>query len=174
LSNKFNLVIFDADVIIYLARINKLKSLFKNCKVYLTEIVYSEIKFYNDIETGEKKYICLESYIESKSLIIIKSMKLTKFYKSDILKKLIEIEKNGVEVDNGELEAIVFIFNNRKYKLCTGDSGALKFLAYLYLQENAISLETIIGKVKGISKEYTNEFMKNNLNEGNKLMIQDF
>jgi hypothetical protein len=168
------LVIFDAGVIIYLARINKLKSLFKNCKVYLTEIVYSEIKFYTDTETGEKIYIYLESYIESKSLIIIRSIDLEEYNESEIENEIRHIINSGVEIHEGEKEAISFIFNNRKYKLCTGDSGALKFLAYLDLHENAISLETIIGKVKNIKKEYTNEFMKMSLNEGSKLRIQDF
>ena len=151
---------------------DKLKSLFKICIVYLTGQIFSEIKFYNDPETKERKVINLDKYVK-KGHLIIKEVSINDIIKSEYKNQIDKFNINYCEVHEGELEGIYFVLENPKYKFCTGDAGAYKLMGYLGIKENAISLEEILGKLKNMEKQYKSEFMKECLDQGSTLMIED-
>lgn len=165
------LVIFDANVIIYLAGLKKLKSLFSVCTIYMTETIYSECKFYIDNETGDKKLIDLQKYKESKKLIV-KGIDVEDMLNADI-HNTVELFKKRYDIHRGEEEAIYYIHDNPEYKFCAGDAAAYKLLGYLNMQENAISLEQVIGRLSNMEIQYTEEFMKNNIQLGLTMMIEN-
>lgn len=165
------LVIFDANVIIYLAGLKKLKSLFSVCTIYMTETIYSECKFYIDNKTGVKKQINLQKYKESKKLIV-KGIDIEDMLNADI-HNTVELFKKRYDIHRGEEEAIYYIHDNPEYKFCAGDAAAYKLLGYLNMQENAISLEQVIGRLSNMEKQYTEEFMQNNLESGLRMMIEN-
>lgn len=172
MSIKYNLVIFDADIIIYLVKIRKLDSLFKICKIYLTGQIYNEIKFYTDSETNQKKVINLDKYIDNKQLMI-KEVLVKDMLESENRSKIDYFNSNHYEVHNGELEGIYFVLKNTKYKFCTGDAGAYRLMGYLGIKKNAISLEEILGKLRNMEQQYKSKFMKECLKQGSTLMIED-
>ncbi len=172
MSTKYDLVIFDAVIIIYLIQIGKLDSLLKICTVYLTGAVYNEIIFYKDIETGDIINIDLNQYI-SDGQIKIRDLDMSIILQSDSGKRVDYFIRTHQEIQIGEKEAICFVLENPKYKFCTGDAGAYKLMGYLDIKENAISLEEILGKLKNMEKQYKSEFMKECLAQGSKLMIED-
>ena len=66
------LYILDADVIIHLAELNKLDSLFNQHEIYLSPVVFNEIKYIIvDQETGERQNINLKSKYGDKVNIIV-------------------------------------------------------------------------------------------------------
>ena len=161
------LYIVDANIIIYLARIGKLESIFNRYRIYLTSIIYGEIKFYRDLNTGEKKSINLNKFRRNKKLIIIEPLEFIR------VQKIREIvSPAGVLIDDGELESIAYIIENHGYLLCSGDEKAIIVLAFLGLSKNGISLEKLMGKFKNMEVQYTEEFFKKHIQFGKQQRIQ--
>lgn len=161
--------IVDADVIIWCARHKKLNKLFKDKKIIIPEIIYNQVKYRIDRETGEKKPINLERYIENGCLEIV----------DDPLIKDVEeiIEKVGncpelTEIHHGEAECILLLNKNKNYKFCTGEIGVLKVLGFLQLSDQAISLEDLIGSLRELRKDFTRECLDNNLKIGSELFVK--
>lgn len=172
MSGRYDLVIFDANVIIYLAQIGKLENLLNVCTIYMTSTVISESQYYYNSE-GKKIDIDINSFIE-KGMIIEEKYNMSQISNASAYEKVQQfIRLKRGKIDLGELEAIYFISDHNDYKFCCGDAAAIKLLAYIDLPDNAISLEQIIGTLSGMKIQYTEKFMKDCLAQGSKLMIED-
>ncbi len=161
--------LLDADVIIWCAKHKKLNNLFQKEKIKIPEIIYNQIKYRIDIETGEKEQIDLDKYIKNGSLEIITNPI------DENINKIMEEIKNCpelLEVHHGEIECIYLLRENKDHKFCTGDKVAIKVLGFLRLSEQAISLEEIIGNAKELRENFTKQCLKTNLNIGSQLFVQ--
>ncbi|MCD6579111.1 type II toxin-antitoxin system VapC family toxin [bacterium] len=161
------LYILDADVIIHLAELNKLDSLFKQFEIYFSPIVFKEIQYIVvDQKTGERERINLKNRYGNR-VKIIETQGISEFIK--MKKKALML---GKEFHEGEYEAIIFIQKHEDYRFCTGDAGAIQFLAFLGLSEQGISLEKLIGNIKGMQKNFTEKSFRGNIKHGKQLRIQ--
>ena len=160
------LYILDADVIIHLAELNKLDSLFNQHEIYLSPVVFDEIKYIVDQETGERQDINLKNKYEDKVHIIV-AQNISEF--QDMINKARML---GKELHNGELDSIIFVQKHKEYIFCSGDAGAIQFLAFLGLSEQGISLENLIGNIKGMQRNFTENSFKKNIKIGKQLRIQ--
>jgi hypothetical protein len=161
--------LLDADVIIWCAKHKKLDSLFRKETIKIPKIIYSQIKYRIDIETGKKEQIDLNGYIKNGKLKVINNPI------DENISKIIEEVKNCpelLEIHHGEIECIYLLRENKNHKFCTGDKVAIKVLGFLHLSEQAISLEEIIGTNKGLRENFTQQALKDNLNIGSQLYVQ--
>ncbi|MCK4667073.1 hypothetical protein KAU33_10000 [Candidatus Dependentiae bacterium] len=159
--------ILDANVMIYLAEIGKINALFKSHIIHLSPVVYEEIKFIEENESEFRISINLQEFIDSERLKILDSPNYDM-----VLNTKREILKSRRNLDDGELEAISFLLENRNFIFCTGDKAAIIILAFLGLAEQGISLERLMGKFKNMQNEYTEKYFRKYIIEGRTLKIQ--
>jgi len=161
--------LLDADVIIWCAENNKLDSLFKGKKIKIPEVIYGQIRYKIDKETGEKKGIPLQKYIEDGSLEIIDDPI------SNDIKEIMDIYKQCPElpqIDPGEIECMTLLKQTSNYKFCTGDRAPMKILGYLFLSDQAVSLEELVGRIRNLRDDFTKKYMKKYLEEGSTFGVQ--
>lgn len=161
--------LLDADVIIWCAENDKLDSLFKGKKIKIPKVIYEQIEHKIDKETGERKGVPLQKYIEDGSLEIIDNPIL-----NDI-KEIMDIYKRCPElpqIHTGEIECITLLKQHSNYRFCTGDRAAMKILGYLFLSEQAVSLEELVGRIRNLRGDFTKKYMKKYLREGSSLGVQ--
>jgi hypothetical protein len=149
-----------------MAEIGKLNSLFKQCVIYLNQVLLDQIKFYEDANS-RRIHIDLQKHLDSGRLVVIKSPAIDKI--QNIQVKLEPLEKI---IHEGELEAITHISENRNFIFCTGDLPAIQAMAFLGLSKNGISLERLMGKFKNMEVQYTEEFFKKYIKFGKQQRIQ--
>lgn len=162
------LYIIDACVIIYLTRINKLNSLLNSHQIHIPKTIINEIKFYLDPDTGVRIKTNLSPYIKSSRIKILPSLNY-----SDLItleSQLKNIIPGGI--DAGELEGLVYVNNNEDYILCSGDGPAIIAMGFLGLSEKGISLEKLIGNLRGMEHQYTEKYFKQKIKKGKTLRIQ--
>lgn len=161
--------LLDADVIIWCAENDKLDSLFKGKKIKIPEVIYEQIKHKKDRETGEKKGIPLQKYIKDGSLEIIDNPI------SNDIKEIMDIYKRCPElpqIHHGEIECITLLKQNSNYRFCTGDRAPMKILGYLFLSEQAVSLEELVGRIRNLRVDFTKKYMQKYLEEGSSFGVQ--
>lgn len=160
--------LLDADVIIWCAENNKLDSLFKGKKIKIPEVIYGQIRYKIDKETGEKKGIPLQKYIEDGSLEIIDDP-----ISNDTREIMDKISKLPLpQIHHGEMECITLLKQNPNYKFCTGDRAAIKILGFFSLSDQAVSLEELVGRIRNLRDDFTKKYMKKYLEEGSTFGVQ--
>ena len=163
------LVIVDANVLIYLAEIKKINSLFNSYTIYLPRAIFDEVKYFIDKDTGERISINLSLYQKNKRLRILESLDIEEAGK---LKE--RIGQYGIELHPGELEAIYYVLKD-EFTFCSADGAAIKSLAILGVESKGISLEKLMGgKFRKMRQEYTERFFKSMIKAGKLLKIQGF
>jgi len=162
-------LLLDADVIIWCAKKGKLNALFKRRKIQIPKVIFEQVIHYTIPETGQKKTILADKYIEDGSLRIIDN---------PVSKEIIDIKNTYkkcpelAKIHNGEAECISLLLEKKEFKFCTGDTDTMKVISFLDLAEQAISLEQLIGKVRDIRENFTEDCMKFHLGKGSALRVQ--
>lgn len=138
-------ILFDANAIIELHSLSLWKRVTHSCCAAVTPIIRREAKFYKD-EAGNRNVIDLIEDIKNKRLEEIE-VSLTTFHSlGDVLKK------SFLEgIDEGEREAISFLYQNRHknlFRFCSADMLAIKCLGVLGLSHLGISMEELFEKIK--------------------------
>ncbi|MDD3802799.1 MAG: hypothetical protein PHW02_00240 [bacterium] len=137
---------------------------FESNDVHVTEHLFYECSYFLDRRTGAKSEINLETF-SRKGMIKVEEMPI-----SDITQefgmKLIAYEINEVEMGDGEVEALSFIYGKRDFLLCTGDEKVFKFMAFMGLEENAVSLEELLGEIRGLPMRYSELIKTLGIKEG--------
>jgi hypothetical protein len=80
------------------------------------------------------------------------------------------------DLHDGEMECLALLLSdgNDSYSFCTADRAALLALALLGLSERSISLESLLASVglqKALEPQYTDEWLKRNLEKGRESRI---
>lgn len=138
-------IVFDANAIIELHSLSLWKHVIHSCSAAVTPIIRREAHFYKD-EMGSRRVIDLIEDIKNKRLEEIEVSLATFHSLTDVLKK------SFLEgIDEGEREAIAFLFQNRHknlFRFCSADMLAIKCLGVLGLSHLGISMEELLGEIK--------------------------
>lgn len=162
-----NLLLLDADVVIGLHKMGYWNAVVTKYVVYVWDTVASESKYYYD-KVGEKVPIDMQNYKECGKIKIV-SVSAEEI--SDVYNRLKDYRISGC--GPGETECISIIKTN-KYPtmfICLKDMVAIKALAYLGLNEKAISVEEVlihsgIRNVKQKGYQYSKKKFKSLIAEG--------
>lgn len=153
---KLNLLLFDANIVIYLFKLGIWDKVIALCDVHLSETVVDEARFYDDA-SGFEKTIDLGAEIESGGIKTfgLETSKLAAFrHQFDPL----YFER----LDPGELESLVFLSDaEEEYLLCSADSIVFKVLGNLRLSHQGISLEEVLQRIgigRNIEYQYSKKF----------------
>lgn len=139
---KFQLLLLDANIVIYLHELSLWDVFIEKCLVTLTQTIVDESKFWED-EQGQRHAIVLEPDIKSERIhcieVPIKAVeKFTRKYGPVYLEKL----------DYGEAESLAFLMDSQEEWLITSaDKIVFKTLGREGRSEQGISLEEILNKV---------------------------
>lgn len=161
-------VLLDSNVIIWLHETGKFKSLIKNHKILITDIIVEQANYYIS-SYGQKVYIDLNKFAIENELTIIEDAP------AEELSELVKRIKNSYlpEIHPGEISCIQLIIKNQKYKFCTGDTQAMVVMGGLSLRNQAVSLEELLGTVKGIPPKFTKKILNSKIREGEIKKIQN-
>jgi predicted nucleic acid-binding protein len=141
------LLLLDADVVIDLHSLGLFEKMSKSYNLFVTREVLEEAKFYR------KRNQKIPIKIREKVTLI-----------DDIkVECLAEVRKEAREarlaIDSGESTSIAYILQSeRDMNLCLCDKAAIKLMAYMNLEQNAISVEKILKNAGQHTKLYPRHF----------------
>lgn len=162
---KLKSILLDANVVIELHSFEIWYKFIAKYKIYLSSIVIrTEAQYYYD-KNGEKTYYDLEKDLTEKKIAEI-SYPVLEMEKI----KIFFISKLGIELHDGESEAIAFLLREDApdISFCTGDKDAIRAMVLLGKSEKLISLEEALmdcGLSHQVKKHYTQQFLKKLINE---------
>ncbi|MBS0615532.1 MAG: hypothetical protein JSR58_03150 [Verrucomicrobia bacterium] len=123
---------------------NLWKHVLHSCSAAVTPIIRSETRFYRD-EKGSRQIIDLTESIQSNLLEEIPVSLETFNSLSQVLKKTF---LEGI--DEGEREAIAFLYQNRQkniFRFCSADLLAIKCLGVLGLSHHCLCMEELFERL---------------------------
>lgn len=138
-------ILFDANAIIELHQFGLWNHVIHSCSAAITPIIRSETRFFRD-EKGDRTVIDLTENIASGNLQEIDVSAEVFHSLSKVLKKTF---LEGI--DEGEREAIAFIYHNRNkslFRFCSADLLAMKCLGVLGLSHQTMSMEELFEKLR--------------------------
>ena len=158
-------IILDANVVIDAHKRGVWKALISQYQISLTEVIYNEIKFYED-DDDVRHEIDLRADVESG---LIKVLSADAVAVATIHLKINSEYAKGVHA--GELEAIALLLSGEyeDHRFCTGDAAAIKLLAVLDMGSYAISVEKLldqIGCAKDMPWHYEEKYLKDKIAQG--------
>lgn len=160
MSGKFNLVILDADVVIYLHEINLWKAICSNYSIIISKTVADECQFYFDPNNnGIRVDIEINKYINDGLITVLdEELNIQKF--TEMHTKLQQM--NAPEIDPGETEMLYLKFASilGDAIICAADNGAIKCAVFLELGRDCISLEELLDNC-GTKRSLRKQFSKN-------------
>jgi len=137
-------ILFDANAIIELHSHSLWKHVIHSCNAAVTPIIRREARYYNN-ERGNRNVIDLIEDIKNKRLEEIEvSMEIFQSLSNVLKKTFLE------GIDEGEREAISFLYQNRKknlFRFCSADMLAIKCLGVLGMSHLGISMEELFEKI---------------------------
>jgi hypothetical protein len=162
---KFQLLLLDANVVIYLHELGLWKQFTEQCKVTLAETVRQEADYWVD-HLGQTHQINLEPDIQTKRIQCI-SLSLDKIEKFKQTLGLKYLDK----MDPGETESLAFLMESHEsWLLSSGDEIVYKTLGRFNRAEQGISLQEILEKIglsrPNLSVQYTKQFRLNVTQKG--------
>ncbi|HUT72495.1 MAG TPA: hypothetical protein VMW89_17635 [Desulfatiglandales bacterium] len=158
------LLLLDADVIIDLHALDLFEKVSKAYDICLTRNVFEEARYYK--KDGAK------IVIDIKDVTIIEDVTLESLRK---VKR--EAKEARLGIDSGESTSIAYLIQaEEEITFCTCDQAAIKLIAYMELEQKAISLEKALRNT-GYSKKklyprHLEKTFNKYLNEGKTLRIQ--
>jgi len=150
---KFNLLLFDTDVIIELFRQGIWDNIVGECDVHVAETVVEEACYYDD---NNRTYsIDLKKYGDEGKIVIFKVST------SDVKKFGIAFDPVYLEkLDPGETESLTYLMNlPSEARLCSADKIVYRVLGNLDRSSQGISLEEIL-KSLGLRRSLSHQFNK--------------
>ena len=150
-----NLLILDANVVIYLQDAGIWTKFIDICDVHLPETVVEEAAFYDD-KDGDRHYIDLSDDIESDRI------KTFEVPISELRKFQNQFDSLYVDqLDPGELEALAYLCKSEEqFFISSGDAIVYRVLGRLSKGDQGISLEEILMKVGLQQSELPRQFTK--------------
>ena len=152
---KFQLLLLDANIVIYLCELNLWDTFIQNCSVTLTQTVVDEVASY-DLQPyiRDGKIQCIEV-----PLAIVN--KFMKKYSPVYLDRL----------DPGEAESLAFLMDSQEeWLISSSDEIVFKTLGREGRSEQGISLEEVLSKIgltqSNLSTQYPKEFRVNVTKKG--------
>jgi hypothetical protein len=159
-----NLLLLDADVIIDLHSLGLFEKMSKSYSLYVTQEVLTEAKFYK--RRNQKIPIKM-----GKRATVIDDVKVE--HLGEVRK---EAREARLAIDLGESTSIAYLLQEDKnISLCLCDKAAIKLMAYINLESNAISLEKALKNAGHYFKLYprhAESSFKKCIKEGKVLRIQ--
>lgn len=152
-AGRSRLVLSDAEILIDLARAKLLDLLFESRTVRITERLFSECTGYRDLKSGKFVPLLLDRFIKSGNLMT-ESVPLDTINEKFAV-KMIEFNVEVSEMHEGEMETAVYVFNDEKSILCSGNDKMVMFMTHLGLAERTASLESILGGLFSLPMKYS-------------------
>lgn len=170
---RVKLVLLDANVIIESFRLGIWDKLIEKVEIIIANTIIDQPCYYEEPDTGAKKYIDLMPYIRKRKIKIV-----------DCDIQLIPvIEKRcyrWLALHSGELESIAVVLEQKEdYYLCTADNAAIQAMVLIDMKDRIISFERLLDKygvprpkkVK-LRQHFTEDHLKKWLKEGSKLRAE--
>jgi len=163
-----NIVLLDADVIIYLHRLNAWDHVLKINQIIISSIILREAYYYDD-NSGKRHFIDLESGVGSKFRELSQEAEAL----GDFLSQFDREIQDGLH--SGEAEALSLIQTDKNMLFCTSDKMAIKVLGLMGASAQGISFEKLLrtsGLTKKLEPKHTEKLFKQGLLEGSLLRLQ--
>ncbi len=150
---KFNLLLLDANIVIYLFELNLWDTLVNRCGIYLARTVMDESAFWES-DDGSRNDIDWSDYTGRVTVFDVPVSKLKAFHDQF---EQIYLEK----LDPGESEALAYFVeaDDEECLISSADKIVFRVLGNLGLGEQGISLEEIFDKL-GMKRRVEREFSK--------------
>ncbi len=165
--------LLDADVIIDLLSLGIFDSLVERHDIYVATIVIDEVKSYK--KDGVKQYIDFRAEYINTGRIKEQSAYAAEI-DEQVLSNLPPIWQGTL--NSGELESLAILKKNEDLIFCSCDAATIRALPFLDVSERGISVENLIKnsglKQMSLEVKHTEEYFKNNLEEGKVRWIQHF
>ncbi|MFZ5981146.1 MAG: hypothetical protein ACOYVF_10990 [Candidatus Zixiibacteriota bacterium] len=149
MAQKSNLIIPDADVIIYLHELNIWSDFIQKYDVYIAHQVYVEAHQYkiSDDTTHKLFSINLDESISNDRIISLDAKK--------IIDIKILLKSYNHAIDEGEEETLaIALYDIPELNVCLRDAAAIKAAVYVGLKSRCISIERAIAQI-GLNKQLT-------------------
>lgn len=168
---KLTLLLLDANVVIYLFKIDLWDKLIQCCDVLLSRIVAErEAQFY---ETGDGEKVCfdLKSDIDTRHITLIDvSASDMKAFRDRFDPVYLE------RLDDGETESLVYLAQAPdRCLICSADAIVFRVLALLGCDDQGLSLEEVLAKTgwgRGVPYQYSKQFREHWTKIGGQHKIQ--
>lgn len=138
MSPKLKSLIPDADAIIHLHELGLWSRLCNRTRVLVPSIVAREVKYYRDLQTGERVPIDLQQQRDQQAITEVTA---TAIEVAQFLAQFDAVLSD--ELHEGELEALtcLAIHAGQDCRFCTADKAAIRALVLAGMAEKGISLE---------------------------------
>jgi hypothetical protein len=151
---KFELLLLDANVVIYLFDLGIWEKLVEKCNVHLSRTVAEQEALFHETEEGRCP-IDLRAQIDSGRITIVDAAI------ADVAQFRDQFDPTYLDrLDPGETESLIYLVNaTEQYLICSADSIVFKVLAQLGRSEQGVSLEEILNAV-GLGRNLEGMFTK--------------
>jgi hypothetical protein len=168
---KFNLLLLDANVVIYLFKLGIWQQVIERCDVHLARtIVESEAQFY-ETDDGHREYFNFQKHISNREITVF-----------DVIPSDLNTLRNSFDpgyfekLDPGETESLAYLLNlDEKGWICSADKIVFRVLGNLYKEDYGISLEELlqaVGLGRPLPQQFTKMFREKWTREGSRERIQ--
>ncbi|MBI2908721.1 MAG: hypothetical protein HYX92_13850 [Chloroflexi bacterium] len=169
---KLNCVLLDANIVIETHELGIWEELLDSVTVTLPSVVIDrEARYFFDPLAGASG-IALRRLLAEGRLHVIEATG------GELLDLSNQFDRVFIErIDEGEAEALSVLMAGRLpgYLFCTADAPAIRALALLDMAERGTSLQRLlssVGLTKRVEAQYTDEFFKRVLEEGQRMRLQ--
>lgn len=173
-SPKPTLLLLDTNVVLVALRLNIWTSLTNAITIVLPTTVIDETKYYDDLTTKQVVKVDLRQFVANGT---IREESASNAEMDDFAAQFAPSMLQ--QIDAGEYEALALLLGGRLVDchFSTGNVPAIKALALMGLFDQAISLEEALlsfGFHKNLPVQFTEDFLRRNLQFGQTLRIQGF
>jgi len=154
MAKKFELLLLDANVVIYLFKLGIWDKVVTQCDIRLARIVVEEAHFY-ETDEGERVDFDLAPYVAAAQVHVFDVMPsdLVRFRRTF---KTLFLE----QMDPGETESLAWLLANpSEPHLCSADAIVFRVLGALGLAERGISLEEVLSQI-GLGHALPHQFSR--------------
>ena len=151
---KFNLLLLDANVVIYLFKLHIWNDFIKRCDVQLARSVIKEARFYED-DDGEQQHFDLNEYVKSSE---VNAFEISLSELDGFLSRFDATYFD--KLDPGETESLAhLLLSQQTCRICSADAIVFRVLGNLKQSHAGISLEETLSEI-GLGRRLPWQFTK--------------
>jgi len=149
------LVLFDANVVIWLFRLGIWDRVIEQCDVYVSETIIDEEAHFYLTEDEQRRDLDLHPYVEAGRITSF-AVTMSRVAAFGAQFDPVYLEK----LDPGETESLAFLLDQADpFRLCSADKIVFRVLGDLNLGEAGISLQELLGTI-GLGRALPRHFTK--------------
>ena len=152
---KFNLLLVDANIVIYLFEIGLWEEVLAQCDVHLSETILREALFYTN-DDGDQLATNIESYRARMTVHPDVQVSEMQRFLGSLGGSLLE------RMDAGEAEILCILSRSLEpYTICSADAAVFRYLGAARQSAQGVSLEEVltgIGRARQVSPQYRKRF----------------